>query len=62
MPSHDLLFYFQEDMQLEKHWHVNGAHYGLTSEAWCVTLHTRNLTRAARVRACSAVLGNVDGH
>jgi len=34
MPSHDLLFYFQQAMQLEKHWHVNGAHYGLTSEAW----------------------------
>jgi len=34
MPSDDLLFYFDEDMQMQKHWHVSGLHYSKTSEAW----------------------------
>jgi cyclopropane-fatty-acyl-phospholipid synthase len=34
MPGDNLLFYFDDEIPVEKHWHVSGIHYSKTSEAW----------------------------
>ncbi|HNA57527.1 MAG TPA: cyclopropane-fatty-acyl-phospholipid synthase family protein [Chitinophagales bacterium] len=34
MPSDDLLFYFNDHLTIQDHWHWDGTHYGKTSEAW----------------------------
>jgi len=32
------VFYFNDDLIVENHWHVNGTNYGKTAEAWLVNM------------------------
>lgn len=34
MPSEHLLYYFNENMQIDEHWRVKGTHYGKTARGW----------------------------
>ncbi len=38
MPSDDFFTYFQDHLQLEQQWQVNGTHYQKTSEAWLTNM------------------------
>lgn len=38
MPSHDLLLHFQEHLQIQEQWAVNGQHYEKTANAWLANM------------------------
>lgn len=41
MPSHDLLLHFQDHVEVEARWHLDGTHYQRTAEAWLANLTSR---------------------
>ena len=48
MPSHDLMLHFQDDLELEERWAVNGKNYARTLAAWLQRLDA-NRDRAIRI-------------
>ncbi len=58
MPSHDLLSRFDDDLQVEEQWRIDGTHYARTAEAWLRNLDER---RAAARAALARTYGNEAG-
>jgi cyclopropane-fatty-acyl-phospholipid synthase len=52
MPSDDLLTYFQRDLRLQQHWHVDGRHYSRTAEDWLANMD-RNRDRVMPLLAAT---------
>ncbi len=58
MPSNDLLFYFNEDLQREHQWLINGTNYQKTSEAWLTNM---DANREAIIPIMNATYGSEKG-
>ena len=41
MPSEHLLYYFNDDLQVENQWNVSGHHYEKTSYAWLKNMDSK---------------------
>lgn len=54
MPSHDLLLFFQEDLELKRRWAVSGRHYARTLAAW---LERLDANRAEALAVLESVYG-----
>ena len=54
MPSDDLIYRFQDHLEVESHWRVNGRHYQKTAEAW---LHKMDFNRETIVPIMEQVYG-----
>lgn len=50
MPGNNLLLYFQKDLHICHHWHINGTHYGRTANAWLARMDAHK-TEISRVFA-----------
>ncbi|HTU15553.1 MAG TPA: cyclopropane-fatty-acyl-phospholipid synthase family protein [Solirubrobacterales bacterium] len=57
MPSHDLLLFFQEHMELERRWAVSGHHYARTLAAWLKRLDEN---RAEALAVLETVYGRTE--
>ena len=55
MPSHRLLLYFQDKLNIEKVWRLNGSHYAKTSLAW---LKNMDNNKKSILNIFSKVYGN----
>jgi cyclopropane-fatty-acyl-phospholipid synthase len=54
MPSEELLYHFQEHLQVESHWRVTGTHYEKTARAW---MRLQKQNRGKVLEALTAVYG-----
>lgn len=57
MPSDDLLFYFNSDLKVSKHWHWDGTHYQKTAECW---LQNMDSNKSAILPILKATYGEKD--
>ena len=57
MPSADLFAHFQDDLEIEKSWWLDGTHYARTSEAWLQNLDANAIELAALLDEAGSPVG-----